>query len=159
MVREVLNPLGEMFLSFPALKKPPSFPPTCFCKYSAKMMIYQLLSNLELLISWGWRPSVQYNNKVLHLTAKSPDTAAFQHSRLENALQLRINWRGEEKKKGEGGAEEKHNELNMEMNNIFKNRHLLCVNLVFNSIYFMLSLHDQLAELHRFMCSERGTVL
>lgn len=110
------------------------------------MMIYQLLSNLELSVSWGRRPSAEYNNKVLHLTAKSLDTAAFQHSRLENVLQLRINWRGggeREKKK----KKKKHNELNMEMNNTLK-YNLFCVILVFNSIYFMLSLHDQLAQIY-----------
>lgn len=51
MVREVLNPLREMFLSFPTLKKASSFPPTCLCKHLAKMMIYQSLSNLELSVS------------------------------------------------------------------------------------------------------------
>lgn len=44
------------------------------------------------------------------------------------------------------------NELNMEMNNTLK-YNLLCVNLIFNSIYFILSLHDRLARLHRFMCN------
>ena len=100
VIREVLNPLGKRFISFPALKKPPSCPPTCLCQCLAKMMIYQLLSNLELSVSWGQRPSAQYDNKVLHLTAKSLDAAAFQHSRLENVLQLCINWRGGIKKKG-----------------------------------------------------------
>lgn len=144
MVREVLNPLREMFLSFPTLKKVPSCPPTCLCKHLAKMMIYQLLSNLELSVSWGRMPSAQYNNKVLHLTAKSLDTAAFQHSRLENVLQLCINWKG-----GERGKKKKKkcNELNMEMNNTLK-YNLLCVILVFNSIYFMLSLHDGLAQIY-----------
>lgn len=144
MVREVLNPLREMFLSFPTLEKVPSCPPTCLCKHLAKMMIYQLLSNLELSVSWGRMPSAQYNNKVLHLTAKSLDTAAFQHSRLENVLQLCINWKG-----GERGKKKKKkcNELNMEMNNTLK-YNLLCVILVFNSIYFMFSLHDGLAQIY-----------
>lgn len=35
----------------------------------------------------------------------------------------------------------------MEMNNTVK-YNLLCVILVFNSIYFMLSLHDQLAQIY-----------
>lgn len=46
----------------------------------------------------------------------------------------------------------------MEMNNTLK-YNLLCVVLVFNSIYFMLSPHDRLGESHRFMRSECGTVL
>lgn len=83
---------------------------------SKDVMIYQLLSNLELLVSWGQRPSAQYDNKVLHLTAKSLDTAAFQHSRLENVLQLyrsgrRGRRRGKEKEnKGKKIKEKEHNE-------------------------------------------------
>lgn len=50
------------------------------------------------------------------------------------------------------------NELNMDMNNILKHN-LLCVILVFNSIYFVLSSHGQLVDLHRFLSSECETIL